>query len=100
MALLQAQARGGMLVVVVLHDLGLAARFCDRLLLLDAGRLVADGAPADVLTDEALARVYGISAWRGTMHGQPLIVPLARVIDEAPMPSLSTVSRQVPPHGG
>lgn len=100
MALLQAQARAGLLVVVVLHDLGLAARFCDRLLLLDAGRLVADGTPDQVLTDEALAQVYGITAWRGTMRGQPLLVPLARVIDEAPLAGLSGVSRQVPPRGG
>jgi iron complex transport system ATP-binding protein len=100
MALLQAQARAGMLVVVVLHDLGLAARFCDRLLLLDGGRLVADGAPGDVLTDAALAQVYGITAWRGTLDGQPLLVPLARMIDETPMPGLSAISRQVPPHGG
>ncbi|MEG3087522.1 ABC transporter ATP-binding protein [Sphingomonas sp. PB4P5] len=100
MALLQAQARAGMLVVVVLHDLGLAARFCDRLLLLDAGRLVADGAPGDVLTDAALAQVYGVTAWRGMLDGQPLLVPVARVIDAAPLPGLSAISRQVPLHGG
>ena len=56
MALLADRARAGALVIVVLHDLSVAARFCDRILLLDDGRLVADGAPAAVLTDAALAR--------------------------------------------
>lgn len=100
MALLRAQAQGGALVVVVLHDLSIAARFCDRLLLMDRGRLVADGAPGEVLTDDALARVYGITAWRGEMRGQPMIVPFERAIDEAPVAGLSAQSRQVPPSGG
>ena len=78
MALLADRARAGVLVVVVLHDLSVAARFCDRLLLLDQGRLVADGAPAAVLTDAALAEVYGIAAWRGEADGVPLLVPLSR----------------------
>ncbi|TVV74971.1 ABC transporter ATP-binding protein [Sphingomonas solaris] len=78
MALLAARAKAGALVVVILHDLAIAARFCDRLLLLDGGRLVADGAPDAVLTDTALARVYGIIAHRGTVAGAPLIVPLHR----------------------
>ncbi|GHH13292.1 ABC transporter [Sphingomonas glacialis] len=79
MALLRAQARGGALIVVVLHDLSIAARFCDRLLLLDRGRLVADGTPDAVLTDAALASVYGITAWRGTTGEQPLLLPYERI---------------------
>jgi iron complex transport system ATP-binding protein len=79
MALLQARARAGALVVAVLHDLGMAARFCDRLLLLDRGRLRADGRPPAVLTDRALAETYAITAWRGEMAGQPLLVPFDRV---------------------
>ncbi len=49
--------------LVSLHDLGLAARHCSRLLLLGNGGLVADGLPQDVLTPELLAEVFGISAW-------------------------------------
>ncbi len=79
MALLQARARSGALVVVVLHDLGIAARFCDRLLLIDRGRLKADGPPRAVLTDAALAETYAITAWRGEVHGEPLLVPLDRI---------------------
>jgi iron complex transport system ATP-binding protein len=100
MTLLRSRARSGMLVVTVLHDLGMAARFCDRLLLIDRGRLVGDGAPDAVLTDEALAGVYGINAWRGNINEQPLLVPFERVIDGSPSPRLSTASRQVSPHRG
>lgn len=48
--------------VVVLHDLSLAARFCDRLALMDRGRLVASGVPLDVLTPARLRDVFGIEA--------------------------------------
>ncbi len=79
MALLRAQAQGGALVVTVLHDLAMAARYCDRLLLMDGGALVADGAPMDVLTPERLASVYGVAARIDVSDGLPLIVPTARV---------------------
>ena len=49
----------GLTLVAAMHDLTLAAQYADRVLLLNAGRLVADGVPADVLTEEALARHYG-----------------------------------------
>ena len=61
-ALFRAQAAAGLGVVLTLHDLPLAARVADRLLLLHEGRLVAEGTPADVLTPERLAQVYGIRA--------------------------------------
>jgi iron complex transport system ATP-binding protein len=46
--------------VAALHDLNLAARYCDRVVVLDAGRVVAAGAPAEVLTVELLADVFGV----------------------------------------
>ena len=79
MALLAARARAGALVVVVLHDLAAAARYCDRLILLHEGKVVGDGGPTQVLSDEALAVVYGISAWRGEIGDMPLLVPLHRL---------------------
>ncbi|WP_186629843.1 ABC transporter ATP-binding protein [Rhodococcus sp. BP22] len=47
-------------VITSLHDIDLAARFCDHLVLLDAGRIVASGAPADVLDADLLTDVYGV----------------------------------------
>lgn len=78
MELLHAQAGSGTLVIAVLHDLTLAARFCDRLILLDKGEIAADGAPADVLSPENLAHVYGIRAWLGQADGAPVVIPLNR----------------------
>ncbi len=79
MELLRAEAERGVAVVAVLHELTLAARFADRLVLLDRGRVVADGPPAAVLDDDRLARVYRVTAWRGDAAGAPLIVPMARI---------------------
>ena len=79
MEILRAQADDGVLVVAVLHDLGLATRFCDRLLLLQGGRLVADGVPDEVLTPGRLRDVYGVRAHFGEADGRPLVVPIDRV---------------------
>ncbi|MEC3950356.1 ABC transporter ATP-binding protein [Sphingobium sp. HWE2-09] len=79
MALLRGEARGGALVVTVLHDLSMAARYCDRLLLMDGGALVADGAPMEVLTAERLGRVYGVTARIEKDGDVPLILPMGRV---------------------
>ncbi|WP_171109391.1 MULTISPECIES: ABC transporter ATP-binding protein [unclassified Streptomyces] len=54
--------RLGVTAVVALHDLNLAASFCDRLCVMQAGRLVAHGAPRDVLTPALLAGVYRVEA--------------------------------------
>ena len=77
MHLMREEAARGVTVIAVLHDLTLAARWCDRLLLIDGGRLVADGAPRAVLTGERIGAVYGVSAFIGEAGGEPLIVPLA-----------------------
>jgi iron complex transport system ATP-binding protein len=63
-------------VVVSIHDLGLAARFCTRLVLMAQGRVVADGAPAAVLTPERLAEVFGIRAHLAEVEGRPVVLPL------------------------
>jgi iron complex transport system ATP-binding protein len=63
MTVFRALADEGRGVVVSLHDLGLAARHCTRLVLLDRGRVVADGAPRDVLTDVMLDAVFGVRGY-------------------------------------
>ncbi|HXG28067.1 MAG TPA: ABC transporter ATP-binding protein, partial [Nevskiales bacterium] len=78
MEVLRRRAQSGAGVVVVLHDLTLAARFCDRLLLLGEGRVVADGAAEQVLTEQNLAQVYGIEAHRAAGAEGLLVVPLRR----------------------
>lgn len=59
---LKARARAGQAVLVSLHDLTLAARYADRVVVLNEGRVAADGAPLDALTPETMARVFGLSA--------------------------------------
>jgi iron complex transport system ATP-binding protein len=51
----------GLTLVAAMHDLTLAAQYADRMVLLDAGRVVADGSPADVLTEALIAEHYGAS---------------------------------------
>ncbi len=57
---LRAHACQGGGVLAVLHDLNLAARYCDRLVALDRGRLVCDGRPRDVLENPALSAAYSV----------------------------------------
>ena len=52
--------RDGTAMVAVLHDLGLAAHFFPRLVVIDRGRLVADGPPSEVLTDDLIRDVFGV----------------------------------------
>lgn len=59
---LRARARAGQAVLVSLHDLTLAARYADRVLVLHAGTVVADAAPLAALTPEVMARVFGLNA--------------------------------------
>jgi iron complex transport system ATP-binding protein len=75
MAIFSSLAEKGRTVIVSLHELGLAARWCRRLLLLDQGRIRADGAPEDVLTTDNLRTVYHIDAFVGRDAGGLLLVP-------------------------
>lgn len=75
LAYARAEAAAGVGVLVVLHDLNLAARSCDRLLVLQEGRRVAEGEPVDVLTPELIGRVFGASVRVIDDEGTPVIVP-------------------------
>lgn len=69
-------AAQGKSVLVSIHDLGLAVRHCSRLVLLADGQLVADGAPAQVLTPENLRDRFGISAYFAQTDEGPVFQPL------------------------
>jgi iron complex transport system ATP-binding protein len=76
---LRAAADGGALVIVVTHDLSLAARFADRVLVLSQGRLVAQGGAAEALSEQVMADVFRISAYRAEYQREAVIVPWAEV---------------------
>ena len=77
-ALLREEAGRGAAVVATVHDLTLAARFCDRLLVLDGGRVAADAAPANALSAEVLARVFQLDGWFETTEAGPILVTRRR----------------------
>lgn len=77
MELLRNFANGEQAAVVVLHDLSLAARYCDRLLLLDQGTLIAEGNAATVLSNDNIRQVYGVEVKAGCDE-IPWIVPHIR----------------------
>jgi iron complex transport system ATP-binding protein len=70
----------GRTVVMVLHDLNLAARYSGRLIAMRAGRVIADGTPSEVLTATMLQEVFGLEAQVITdpIAGTPLVVPIGR----------------------
>ncbi|MDI1266557.1 MAG: ABC transporter ATP-binding protein, partial [bacterium] len=70
-------ADNGVLVVVVTHDLGLAARFADHVLVLREGALVSQGPPAQALSEQVMADVFRISAYRAEYQREAVIVPWA-----------------------
>ena len=76
---LRSAADRGVLVVVVTHDLGLAARFADTVLVLSDGRLVAQGKPAQALSEQVMADVFRISAYRADYRNETVILPWAGV---------------------
>lgn len=60
----------GRTALMALHDLDVAAAYCERVVLMSRGRVVADGAPAEVLTARAVEEVYGVSARRADVDGR------------------------------
>jgi iron complex transport system ATP-binding protein len=80
MGLLEGLVRGGKAAAVALHDLSLAARFADRVVVLSGGRIVGDGKPADVITEAMLEAHFLIRArvHRGEPDGVVVVVPFAQ----------------------
>lgn len=76
MELLRKAARDGGGVLAVIHDLSLAARFSDRVLVMENGRITAQGAPADTLDPVRIAEVFGVEAQMLPFDGAS--IPVAR----------------------
>lgn len=76
MRVMRAHAQGRCAAVVALHDLSAAARYCDRLVLLKEGRMVAAGSPATVLQTELLEAVYGVRVHVDLQSDPPVVLPL------------------------
>jgi iron complex transport system ATP-binding protein len=76
--LLRAQARAGRCVVAVVHDLNLAAAYCDRLLLLRNGSTVAEGTVEDVLTYRLVREAYDVDVYVGVneITGARFLIPM------------------------
>ncbi len=85
MELLRSAAHGGAAVLAVLHDLALASRFADRVMVMDRGRLVADAAPTAALDPARLAAVFGVEAVMVDIGGSVVPVP-RRALDVAAPP--------------
>ncbi|MGE5590202.1 MAG: heme ABC transporter ATP-binding protein [Bacillota bacterium] len=88
----------GLTVIAVLHDLNLAARYCRRLVVMQSGRVVADGPTGQVLTEELVRRVYGseVTLVPHPLDGGPQVIPLYR----RPRPVARSGSRRVHVVGG
>jgi iron complex transport system ATP-binding protein len=71
-------AQCGLTVVATLHDLTLAGQFADRLVLLDHGQVVLDGAAGDVIRSEELAQCYGMKLRVVDVDGADVVVPVRR----------------------
>jgi iron complex transport system ATP-binding protein len=70
----------GTTVVMVLHDLAMAARYADHLVAMRDGRIVAEGSPAEVVTPEVIAEVFGVTAsvLIDPESGTPVVIPRRR----------------------
>ena len=71
------KAAKGTAVVAVLHDLNLATLFASRIVMLDRGRMVADGTASETITDDLLERVFKVSTAVGRVppSGVPFVLP-------------------------
>jgi iron complex transport system ATP-binding protein len=61
--LLDLNRRDGTTIVAVLHDLNLAARYFERIVVVDRGGIVADAPPAEALSDDRIRDVFGVEPW-------------------------------------
>lgn len=84
MAALRKLAARDRAVLVSMHDLTLAARWCDRIVMLKDGHIAAEGKPAEVMTEQWLREVFGISAYIARDAGGLILAPTALAGGETP----------------
>ncbi len=77
----------GVTALAAVHDLNLAAEFCDRIYLMQHGRIVGSGAPADVLTPERIRTVFGVQA-------HPMVHPVTPQLRGATDATRALLSRE------
>lgn len=65
----------GLGIIIVLHDINMASRFCDNITVLHSGRVIRQGAPETIMTPEALQRIYGLPM--DVIAHEPIGRPLA-----------------------
>jgi iron complex transport system ATP-binding protein len=82
--LLRAEAARGAAVVLTLHDLSLAARACDRLIVLSAGRILADGAPGEALAPPVLAEAFALDGRLETTSAGLVVAATRKCRRDAP----------------
>lgn len=75
MDILKGLTRDGGSVLIAMHDLNHALRYCDRLILLDDGKVVGQDTPEIILSDDNLLNVFGVTATRWSDNGESFIVP-------------------------
>ncbi|MDI6024907.1 ATP-binding cassette domain-containing protein [Corticibacterium sp. UT-5YL-CI-8] len=64
----------GKTVVIVLHDINMAGAYADRIVAMKSGRVIADGAPAEMLTTPVLQDVFGFAMQVATINGKPIVL--------------------------
>ena len=96
MALGRELAQAGGTIVVVLHDLNLAAGFADRVVVLNAGRIAGAGSPAETLTEPLLSDVFAcpIAVVPHPVRGGPLVLPLPPVSPHPPGADIMLAGRR------
>jgi iron complex transport system ATP-binding protein len=68
-----------MAAILAMHDLNLASRFSDRMVMLNAGKIFCTGEPLQVMTNENIRSVYGVEATISSSNGHPYILPMRPV---------------------
>jgi iron complex transport system ATP-binding protein len=93
MKLLRGLSEAGRSVVVVLHDLTLAARFCDEVAVLSNGRVLASGHASEVFTPANLEAAFHIRAEFGERDGSPVVVPWEDLPEVPPSPAAGIAAK-------